>query len=759
MLARTGFGDSARPTGPARPGRRVARPRQARAALVPSLIPAGYDLPTLTPDLLDAIVDTVGAVVVVTDRDGRIVRFNRAAEEVSGYRADEVSGAHALGLVVPDEQCERVREVIERLMAGEFPIDHENDWGGRNGRRRIAWRNTAVMVDGRVELVVSTGIDVTDARRAAAAMAAVEVVGDLLATEGPTPSVLRRTLEELASRFGYRYLSIYLMESDGLHLGAQIGYSTPVPYFDGTRGVAGRVIRSRERQFIADTSLDPDYVSADEHVKSEICIPLLERGELLGILNIEADDPPLDEQDLVLIQAVADRLSGSIALGIKVRQLETQAFHDPLTGLANRALFLDRLQHALLRSGRKHDGIGVLFLDVDDFKNVNDALGHAAGDELLRQVGARLCASVRADDTVARLGGDEFAILLESVDGVADASRVTDRILVALGTPFLIGGRQTSIAASVGIVVTEHGGDRAAGDLLRDADIAMYHAKASGKGIASVFEPPMRAAAIARLELDRDLRVAIERNDLFLVYQPIVDVATERIVAAEALVRWSHPTQGLLGPATFMTTAEQNGLIVPLGRELLKHACHQAEAWLDAGLPELGVSFNLSPRQLMDPALIDHVRTALEESGLRAERLTVEITEDVLVTDLERAARVLGALRQLGVRVAIDDFGTGYSSLSYIRELPIDVLKVDRAFISGLSPTATGPREAVVGTLFQLGRLLRVDTVAEGVETREEFEAVRTLGADRAQGFLFARPASPEDLVRLVRAQGAAAGS
>jgi diguanylate cyclase (GGDEF)-like protein/PAS domain S-box-containing protein len=695
--------------------------------------------------ILRAILGSLRALVIVTDADGRICYFNPTAEAVAGIRASDVVGRPVAELV-PPEDVGGVERLVQRLLDDEGPIETIQRWVRPDGKRRlISWVNAAVTRGGRIDYLIGTGTDITESRRAEDSVAAIEVIGDLLATHGPTPDTMYRTLRELADRFEYTYLSIYLLEGTALKLGAQIGYTTPVDTFDAETGVIGRSLRTRERQFIPDTTTDPDYISANDRVKSEICVPLIVSGEVHGVINIEADEPPLDARDLSLIQAISDRIAGALALGRKVRQLEVQAFHDPLTGLANRALFQDRLEHALLRAARTFDQVGVLFLDLDDFKTVNDGLGHAAGDALLRVVGERLRSELRPEDTVARLGGDEFAVLLEAVPDREAARATAARLLDALRPPLELAGRTVVASASIGAVV----GDSSAGDLLRDADVAMYRAKEAGKGQVVQFEPAMRDAAIARLELDRDLRIALDRRDLFLVYQPIVDVATGAIVEAEALARWRHPTRGVLPPGAFMGAAEETGLIVPMGRALLRDACRQAQAWSESGMRPIPIAVNLSPRQLIDADLIRDVRSALEDASLEPCWLTLEITEDVLMANLERAAALLSSLRELGVRIAIDDFGTGYSSLSYVKALPIDVLKVDRAFISGLGDG--GPRDAVAETLFRLGTLLGVETVAEGVETLVQLEAVRAFGATRAQGFLFARPIPPEDLVRLVR--------
>ncbi len=428
-------------------------------------------------------------------------------------------------------------------------------------------------------------------------------------------------------------------------------------------------------------------------------------------------------------------------------QLRHQAFHDVLTGLENRFLFLDRLGHALARAGRGGRPTAVIFLDLDDFKAVNDRLGHAAGDRLLVAVGARLKAVTRAGDTVARLGGDEFAIIIEETDS-AEADQAAARILDTLTPAFLLGDRQIVVRASVGIAVQSSDGADA-DELLRRADIAMYAAKSAGGNRHVTYEPQLYDATVARMELKADLRGALERGELHVAYQPIVDLASAAITGAEALMRWNHPKHGAVAPTDFIPLAEENGLILELGRWILESACRQARAWQEAtGHETLSISVNLSGRQIVDPDLAADVGRILAESGLAPPTLTLEMTESVLVQDVEATMGTLRALKALGVRLAIDDFGTGYSSLSYLRQFPIDILKIDRSFISSLDGSTDSM--ALVRSILNLSSTLRLETVAEGIEESEQREVLRELGAQQGQGYLFARPMAPDDMGELL---------
>ena len=437
----------------------------------------------------------------------------------------------------------------------------------------------------------------------------------------------------------------------------------------------------------------------------------------------------------------------------KTGELRHQSLHDALTGLPNRVLALDRAEQMLARGRRQQIPVAALYIDIDGFKHVNDTFGHAAGDELLRTVATRLKGVVREGDTAARLSGDEFVVLVEGSALDAGPELVAERLLEVLREPYEIDGhrgRQLSLTASVGVAL----GERAsAAELLSDADIALYEAKAAGKSRYMLFQSSMQTAAHDRLTLEMDLAEALEQRELFLQYQPTFDLQSEKVIGVEALIRWRHPTRGVIAPIEFIPVAEESGLIVPIGRWVLQEACLQAAIWYGSG-HRIGMSVNVSGRQLDDDELIDDVRGALQESGLDPTTLTLEITETTLMRDAEATATRLHLLKELGVRIAIDDFGTGYSSLAYLRQFPVDALKIDRSFISGIAGSKGSA--ALIHTLVQLGKTLDIETLAEGIEERSQLETLQREHCDHGQGFLFSRPLDVEAVERFLNAEQSA---
>jgi diguanylate cyclase (GGDEF)-like protein len=504
---------------------------------------------------------------------------------------------------------------------------------------------------------------------------------------------------------------------------------------------------------------------AREHgpvITDYIAAPLTGNDDVLGVFlvaNKLGNVSALTEDDLAILMTLAGQVSVSLqngrledslaALTELKEELRYQALHDSLTLLANRALFREKVERALESHKDKIRFIAVLFLDLDDFKVINDSLGHAAGDQMLIAVAGRLQGACRPGDLVARLGGDEFAVLVEGITESAEALAVADRITEKLTAVFSLEGKKVSTRASIGIAFAEQGEDP--DQLLRNADAAMYAAKRNGKGAWQVFESSMHTEVRTRLELRHDLKEALAQEDLAVSYQPIVDMRSGQIVAVESLVRWNHPERGDIPPSQFIPFAEETGLIGPIGRWVLREACHQARAWERINPKSeypIRVAVNLSPAQLTDDGLVDQVRSTLLEEGVPADLLIFEITETVM---MQTSIRKLKELRELGVQLAIDDFGTGYSSLSYLDRLPVDIVKVDKSFTARLGFANEVPQ--LVKTVVQLGEALGLETIVEGIESIEQFEQIKELGCLHGQGFLFAEPLSSKAIGALLKVE------
>jgi diguanylate cyclase (GGDEF)-like protein len=458
---------------------------------------------------------------------------------------------------------------------------------------------------------------------------------------------------------------------------------------------------------------------------------------------------------LLLVALIALLATGRdralVTVDAQTDELRHLALHDPLTGLPNRALLLDRLEQLLARGRRDHGAVAAFFIDLDDFKDINDTLGHAAGDQLLVAVGNRLSGALRQGDTVGRLGGDEFVVLAEGASLAAGPGVVADRLLDVLASPFAVD--ETDMPLSVTASIGYADGDRPTPErLLQDADIALYQAKAAGKAQAVGFAQAMRTAVDIHRHLEVELHGALESHQFFLMYQPTVDLSTGVFTGAEALLRWRHPERGVVMPDQFIPALESSGLIVPVGAWVLVEACRQAVRWADQGQP-LVMSVNVSGRQLERDRVIDDVDRALSLTGLDPGLLVLELTETSLMSNVEASMERLQLLKALGVRIAIDDFGTGYSSLAYLRQFPIDVLKIDQMFVAGM--TDSDESAALVDTLIQLGRALGLETVAEGVETDGQRLLLQAAGVDIGQGYLFARPMEVDGFERRLHIHGA----
>ena len=668
-----------------------------------------------------ALVGHAADVITVVNEDGVITYESPPITEVLGWRQDERVGSAASDRVHPDDRrmlaiaMSELRADSDAVVRVEVRVRHANgSW---------RWCSTSIrnlLHEPSVVGFVCNSHDVTDQRRAVTALADSEASFRMLFANNPRPMWV------------WDMQTLFFLEVNESAVN-HYGYSRD-------EFLAMRVTDIRPEEDV------PSLLSTVQDLR-----PTLNK---VGMWKHRLKDGRIIDADIT-----AHRLEfgGRDAVLVDVHdvteqnaleeQLRHQAFHDPLTSLANRPLFNDRVEHALNVRRPNGRGIAILLLDLDRFKTINDSLGHGTGDELLVAVGDRIVRCLGPGDTAARLGGDEFVILLENVAELNEATGLATRIIEALSAPFELSGREVSIRASVGIVL-HRSGAITADDLVRNADAAMYAAKSSGTGTWRVFEAAMHHAAVERLELEAQLRGAIDRDELVVHYQPIVALADDELVGFEALVRWQHPDRGLVPPMEFVPIAEDTGFIIPLGTWVLDRACASASCWpARANGEPLQISVNLSARQLFDAHLVDTVRSIVTRHGLEAGQLTLEITESVLMEDTDLAVLQLNALKQLGVQIAIDDFGTGYSSLSYLRSFPVDVLKIDKSFTDSVAIDVEGA--GFVQAILRLAQVLRVTTVAEGIEHEAQAVRLRELGCDLAQGFYFGRPAAEAHPVQI----------
>ncbi|MEX1170603.1 MAG: EAL domain-containing protein [Chloroflexota bacterium] len=566
-------------------------------------------------------------------------------------------------------------------------------------------------------------------------------------------TIMTRATALLGTPHGFLYLvepgqdALVVRRGTGVYAGC-VGYRLPID-----RGLGGQVYRTG-----APLAID-DYDTWSERAPdlpkgtfgSVFGVPLTTAGRVVGVLGLSsgASDRRWGTREIDSLTSFAQLASIALDNARLVDEAQRGAMYDLTTGLPNRELLTDRIAHALASSRPDGPGmVGVILMDLDRFKVINESVGHNVGDRLLVSVGQRLIACLRPGDTVARFGGDEFGILLEEVAGIEEAHRIADRIDAELRAPFSMGDREWFISASIGISLGR-GGRATPEEMLREAEVAMVQAKSDPARRHALFEPSMSRQTLERIDLENDLRRGIERGELRLHYQPLIDLATDRIVGFEALVRWEHPVRGLMPPLLFVPLAEETGLILPLGRWVLEVACRQAQAWRNArpDAPPLFMSVNLSARQFAQPGLVDQVQEILAETGLDPACLEIEITESVLMDQSETGIRTLRQLRELGVHLVLDDFGTGYSSLSYLKHLSLDTIKIDRTFVAGLEGDTD---RSIVDAVIALAHGLRIGTVAEGIETEFQLEQLREMGCDLGQGYLFARPLPAVEAGRLL---------
>ncbi len=676
-----------------------------------------------------ALIENASDVITILSATGIIEYESPSVKRVLGFSPEELVGRSAFDFVHPDDLggvVAKFREVIATGAEGqgmEFRFLHKDgSW------RYLELTGTNLLEDKLVEGIVVNSRDLTDRRRAEQSLRESEE-RYALAVQGANDGLWDWNLEKEQIYLSPRWKSMLGLSHH------EVG-DRPEEWLDRTHP------EDREHLQLA---LAAHLEGRTPHFESEYRIRhqdgeyryMLCRGLAVRSMNGRAQRIAGSQSD------ITDRKRAE-------QQLIYDALHDGLTRLPNRALFLDRLRGAVARANRRKGYLfAVMFLDLDRFKIINDSLGHSIGDQLLVEVSRVLEKSVRPEDTVARLGGDEFIILIDDLQDREQAISIARRVHDLLIIPFTVKGHEVFSTASIGITFNSPDCELPE-DYIRDSDIAMYRAKALGKARSETFDTSMRARAMHLLELETDLRRAVERKEIEVWYQPIVDIQSKRITGFEGLARWKSPTRGMVMPADFIPIAEETGLIVPIGLSVLRASCKQLRYWQhEMGASELTLSVNLSIRQFTEPNLVEQIKEILAANSLQPSHLRLEITESVVIGDLDATKRIMGRIRDLGIKVCLDDFGTGYSSLSYLIRLPIDTLKIDRSFVRGIE--SGHEHSDVVDTIIRLAKNLDLNVVAEGVETNEQLSQLSALRCDQAQGYLFSKPVEPQIATEMLK--------
>jgi diguanylate cyclase (GGDEF)-like protein/PAS domain S-box-containing protein len=708
------------------------------------------------PDqLYRLLAENATDVVTLHDTSGRYIYVSPSMKTVSGHEPGALLGVACWKLMHPDDVDAVRRQVGSTLTEGGIATAR---YRMRHAEGQWEWVETTARAVG--DRILCSTRKVTELYRRLEQQSAVARIGNLVMERPDLELILDHTVHAVKAALDMELVHITEHLGEGRAC-VRAGIGWPPEFIGAEFDMAslradGRNVYSRGPVVVEDLRTDTEWRARplrEQGVISSVNVVIGHPDAPLGVLSAcSRSRRSFVDTDLDFLQSVAHMLAAAIQGRRVEERMRHDALHDALTGLPNRTLLLDRLRHALNRSARAGTRVAVLFLDLDNLKVINDSLGHHAGDELLQAIGPRLHRELRASDTVARFGGDEFAIVCEDVADDEHAIRIAERLVRAFEDPFTVGGEARFGSVSVGVVVTDPASDRSAEGLLSDADAAMYRAKERGRGRLEVFDAGLRDRITARLQVEADLRRALEgEGRLWVAYQPYYRLPGRRVAGVEALVRWDHPERGNVPPSDFIPVAEESGLVIPLGARVLRAACEQVVRWQrETGHHGLRLTVNVSARQMGAPDFVDTVQEILADTGLHPDSLGLEITEGLLLEETPATALTIELLQALGVRLLLDDFGTGYSSLRYLQRYPLDGLKVDRAFVMGLGDAGDGDG-AIVEAIVGMARALGMGVIPEGVETEGQLERLSAIGCDHAQGFLLSRPLPAEHLEELLR--------